>query len=149
MTTNITNIQAASIAEDYEFVNLAANYGMAWTHPKPEVEKHHLAKLASYIDAKLAQARVDASNLGLEAGRNEYRDFFKYWKNRAIAAESRLAEIQRGVEGLMRYEFRTGFKLDVPAAGMLTDVLGKYVMFEAVEALLQPQGQADTSGLPG
>lgn len=68
---------------------------------------------------------------------------------RAEKAESRLAEIQRGVEWLTRYEFRTGFKLNVSAAGMLPDVLGNYVMFEAVESLLKPQGQADTSGLSG
>ena len=57
---------------------------------------------------------------------------------RATAAESRLAKIQRGMERLERY-----------VSHKFPDASGQYVERDAVLALLQPQGQADTSGLLG
>lgn len=61
------------------------------------------------------------------------------WILRAEKSESRLAEIQRGVEGLKAWLVNSGYQgVDIEA-----------VSRDAVLALLQPQGQADTSGMPG
>ena len=58
---------------------------------------------------------------------------------RAIVAESRVAEIQRGVEGLLQYI------ADHDWGGIPEPV----TRIDELRALLQPQGQAsDTSGLP-
>lgn len=66
---------------------------------------------------------------------------------RAEKAESRLAEIQRGVEGLTRWRI-TGNYIGDPVE-FITHPEGELVYLKYVLALLQPQGQADTSGLPG
>lgn len=54
---------------------------------------------------------------------------------RAVRAEAALAQ-PVDLSKLTRYEFRTGFKTDVPAAGMLPEVLGTYAMFADVEQLI-------------
>lgn len=155
MTTNTTNSQAASIdtpdfqalmnkmmgrlrTADLTGYNLDVK---AWGDAMNEVVAH--------IDAKLAQAREEgilferkrlvqtignANDLSSECLKQ--RDEANA---RAIAAESRLAEIQRGVEGLLQYI------ADHDWGGIPEPV----PQIDALRALLQPQGQADTSGLSG
>lgn len=139
MTTNTTNSQAASIADDQEFFRLRLCWLAAVNEGNEEdADIAHYA-LCELIDAKLAQAR--------EEGRLDAIDQVRHFKaihDSAIAAEARLAEIQRGVEGLQRYGFDGTFGGDFGKHS-----LGCYVKVDAVLALLQPQGQADTSGLPG
>lgn len=135
---NTTNSQAASIYT-YEFQQLAANYGMAWTGTK-ESEQRHLKALVAHIDAKLAQAREEGFEEGLKAPDTAYLVIAE----RAKKAESRLAEIQRGVHGLDRYGFDGKFGGDFGG-----DPLGPFVKIDEVRALLQPPSQSDTNGLPG
>lgn len=101
--------------------------------------------LIAHIDAKLAQAREEATGmLAIAFEKMLCAAIGRDWsdagisasslvddlRNRTIAAESRLAEIQRGVEGLNGRP-------------------DNWVYRPEVLALLQPQGQANTSGLPG
>lgn len=135
MTTNTTNSQAAPEI-DVEFVNLMSAYRHA-----ESAEDHLKARraLVDYHEAKLAQAREDGFEEGLKAPDSAYLQIVE----RAKKAESRLAEIQRGVEGLTRYT--PGLRWGVTGfEGGLSLVSRNEVL-----ALLQPQGQADTSGLPG
>lgn len=64
----------------------------------------------------------------------------EYWQARTIAAESRLAEIQRGVDGLTRWRI-TGDYIGDPVE-FITHPEGELVYLKYVLALLQPQGQA-------
>lgn len=146
MTTNTTNSQAASI-DTPEFRQLLKDYSFYGI-------ERGTPPLIAHIDAKLAQAREEgiqferkrlvqtignANDLSSECLKQ--RDEANA---RATAAESRLAEIRRGVEGLQRYGFDGTF-----GGCFGKNSLGCYVKANAVLALLQPQGQADTSGLPG
>ena len=130
MTTNTTPSQAASMAEDYGFINLAANYGMAWTGTK-ESEQKHLKALGAYIDAKLAQVEREAYSKGADDVQAHAEGIINRTVERAKKAESRLAEIQRGVEGLMQYI------ADHDWGGIPEPV----PQIDALRALLQPQGQ--------
>ena len=144
MTTNTTNSQAASIAQDVNFHALVMACAEAEARLAATAKTHHMyatfeeasvarKALIAYVEAKREEARLDGYNKGAS-------DVMV----RAIAAESRLAEIQRGVEGLSRYGFDGTFGGDF---GWWPD--GHYISRTEVLALLQPQGQADTSGLPG
>lgn len=64
---------------------------------------------------------------------------------RATAAESRLAEIQRGMEGAEGY-WRNAPHYDEVGS---SEPQKEFFLADDIRALLQPQGQADTSGLPG
>lgn len=172
---NTTNSQAASI-DTYEFRQLSANYGMAWTGTK-ESEQKHLKALVAHIDAKLAQAREegrrdshetnvtmlnlklkaeDRASIAEEAWRaaktradqadesaEMEKEFSHSMETRAHAAESRLAEIQRALH-VMHREVRpifTGWQ-EMQEKEFCS---GWNAALEQVLALLQPQGQADTS----
>lgn len=134
MTTNTTNSQAASI-DTPEFLALM----VAWGDCAPGNEAGKLYdSIVAHIDAKLAQAFNDGAiegrihQRGIDAARIE-------------VVESRLAEIQRGVEGLTRYDAAPD-----RGDGIWSMAKGDYLDREDVLALLAPQGQAsDTSGLPG
>lgn len=102
-------------------------------------EWKHLAGMAAKSSLKNSQlAKKAEADAGMWAQR--YAD--------AVAAggkaESRLAEIQRGVHGLERYGFDGKFGGDFGG-----DPLGPFVKIDEVRALLQPPSQSDTSGLPG
>lgn len=134
MTTNTTNSQAASI-DTYEFRQLAANYGMAWTGTK-ESEQRRLKALVAHIDAKLAQMQDDG-----DLRYKELAELHERTLDKLQLAESRLAEIQRGVEAIDNpFSGYHLFNLHAEAF----DRCRKQVL-----ALLQPQGQADTNGLRG
>lgn len=138
MTINTTN-QAASIdtPEFWALLREREEGAMDDAHAE-ELEQ----AIIDHIDAKLAQARVEGVNAA-----NDFRALvsdsdtaeIKEWKARAIAAESRLAEIRRGVEGLTRYT--PGLRWGVTGfEGGLSLVSRNEVL-----ALLQPQGQAEIS----
>lgn len=147
---NTTNSQAASIADDPIFAGLlmdvlddAITY--SWQHGLPS----GVPELFAHIDAKLAQAGDDWRDRAnvLEARLDEVMEKRDEFRERATAAESRLAEIQRGVEGLTRWlstfdGLCQAERIDPPSDDI-------FVRLTYVLALLQPQGQADTSGLPG
>lgn len=130
MTTNTTNSQAASIdtPEFRELFHVCESYLIL--HDDDDQYRADVTALVAYIDTKLAQARHEAwcEGVNIDALREHNAEL-----------ESRLAEIQRGVEGLsIPYEV-SAFRVAPRKAVWLDEVL----------ALLQPQGQADTSGLPG
>lgn len=153
MTTNTTNSQAASIEKDDEFQRLLSANESAATDAhicggdfgtgRKALDAYN--ELINYIDAKLAQARREGWIAMESTACNAEARNADEWKARATAAESRLAEIQRGVEEMPRFAHTYGrqeeFKLHPT---------GSYIRREDVLALLAPQGQAsDTSGLPG
>lgn len=166
--------QAASI-DTPEFDDLLLTYWECRNQGESYAANER-AELIAYIDAKLAQARDDGRrdshetnvtmlNLKLKAEdraaiaedawraekkradkaeewQETEKEFSHSMEQRARVAESRLAEIQRGVEGLVRFDDHdSGLEISLEA--------GRFVFRHEVLALLQPQGQADTSGLPG
>lgn len=163
MATNTTNSQAASIADDQEFFRLRLCWLAAVNEGNEEdADIAHYA-MCELIDAKLAQAREEGRRYSHETNVTMLNLKLKA-EDRAIAAEARaekaeqyaqvalgikdslearLAEMQRGMEGLQRYGFDGTFGGDFGK-----NSLGCYVKADAVIALLQSQGQAsDTSGL--
>lgn len=146
MTTNTTNSQAASIdtPEFRQRLRSLRNYTIQ------EAMDTELNEICDDIDAKLAQAGDDWRDRAnvLEARLGEVMEKRDEFRERAIAAESRLAEIQRGVEGLTRWmeTFEDGLCQAIRNDPPSNDV---FVRLTSVLALLQPQGQEDTSGLLG
>lgn len=128
MTTNTTNSQAASIVDDIEFWNLIE----AYTAARGPATKENLA-LCAHIDTKLR----NAASMGYLKASEDHKELLDGYGDRAEKAESRLAEIQRGVEGLDRYGFDGTFGGDF---GWWPD--GVYISRTEVLALLAPQGQA-------
>lgn len=128
-TPNTTSIQAASIDTDPYFCKLLsriAEFGFTGEHDKA---------LIAYIDTKLAQAYKKGQQ---DTAGPVLNSVFE----RAEKAEARLAAIQRGVEGLDRY--------DQGWDGIMLDPDGGFIDRDGVLAILAPQGQAsDTSGQPG
>lgn len=132
-TTN-TPSQVASIADDNEFHDALMKWLIDGDYSIDDgvlICKGWDALIA-HIDAKLAQAFND----GAIEGRIHQRGVDDV---RIQTAESRLAEIQRGVEGLAAPYEVSAFRANVRKAVWLDEVL----------ALLAPQAQSATSGLPG
>lgn len=148
--TNTTPSQAASIADDDKLHSLIEKFarqssGCSCVH----CDERRMAarrEIFAHIDAKLAQARQE----GFLAGGQHQHEVEKERAEKAEqyaqvalgikdSLESRLAEIQRGAEGLLQYI------ADHDWGGIPEPV----PQIDALRALLQPQGQADTSGLPG
>lgn len=165
MTTNTTNNQAASIDKP-EFIKLLDDYAHDATMGYEEAYN----RILSYIEPKIAQAREEAAldrEAHLMSSHMELMDAASakhriekaeadaaMWAQRyadavdaGSRAESRLAEIQRGVEGLTRWRI-TGDYIGDPVE-FITHPEGELVYLKYILALLQPEGQADTSGLPG
>lgn len=154
MTTNTTPSQAASIDKP-EFIKLLDDYA----HDATMGYEEAYARILSYIEPKILQAREEATGrlaiafekmLCAAIGRDwsaagiSASSLVNDLRNRTIAAESRLAEIQRGLHGLERYGFDGKFGGDFGG-----DPLGPFVKIDEVRALLQPPSQSDTNGLPG
>lgn len=140
---------ATSLLMEYRGEGLKTSMRI-YSHPEPERE----ITVPLYAEA-LAGSQVQAAGdavqctLGVGSGNGNLFVVGDYnsikaaqaWILRAEKAESRLAEIQRGVEGLTRYGKGWG--------GTDQDDEGTFIDRAATLALFQPQGQADTSGLPG
>lgn len=141
LTTNTTNSQAESI-DTPEFHELLWDYSYSVSDFGASYSKDERAALIAHIDAKLAQAEARAT--AAESRAEKAEQYTQVALGIKDSLEARLAEIQRGVEGLQRYGFDGTFSGDFGK-----NSLGCYVKADAVFALLQPQGQADTSGLPG
>ena len=155
MTTNTTNSQAASIDADPYFCKLLsriAEFGFTGEH-----DKALIAYIDAYTAAAVAREREEGRLDGYNKGWADASLTLIKAESRAIAAESRLAEILRGVEGLSRFNLEEEPSLlgtrkmfgvtTMTKQKFCTD--GIYMYANSVLALLQPQGQADTSGLPG
>jgi len=148
MTTNTTNSQVASIADDREFNRLLNIWMKHEDKTNADLISGHIkwTDFTCYIDAKLAESNVlaDKAIADVASLYDQLRQKDNAWdamRERAEQAESRLAEIQRGVEGLRTY-FIAAY--NHPAYDP------KFVALQDVLAILAPQGQAsDTSGLPG
>lgn len=147
MTTNTTNSQAASIRQDQDFRALLGSvevHSDAVTNEgaAPSTYDQALTNLCAHIDAKLVQAKLRGMEL---ANEKVFQPDMDEWKARAEKAESRLAEIQRGASAIPKW------KDEVRNKGIHESYEPEFMRreIEALRALLQPQGQADTSGLPG
>lgn len=134
MTTSTTNSQAASI-DTTEFRCL-----LTWYASYPTGD--HRQDLIAYVDANIGYFVNSETHRCNEIAEARQRGWDQQWDAhmdpliaRAIAAESRLAEIQRGVGGLLQYI------ADHDWGGIPEPVQ----QIDALRALLQPQGQADTS----
>jgi hypothetical protein len=128
-----------------EFIELMAD----WRHA--ELGSDSTAAfdaLVKFIDAKLAQAREEGRLDGYNKGWADASLTLIKAESRTTAAESRLAEIQRGMEGLRRWRDEE-LCYGKPEAAMLESGVGEYLKRRDVLALLQPPSQSDTSGLPG
>jgi len=165
MTTNTTNSQAASIwtsserdwPEDFKLEN--GNYMNICTTCKqgfmgykrrftckvcagqgapstPREAARHNVKALTARTTELVGEVIAQGMLSVLEECIEMQLTMSELQARAIAAESRLAEIQRDVGRLDQY-------------GFLRHSSGPFFRAADVLALLQPQGQADTSGLPG
>ncbi len=130
MTTNTTNSQAASIDDAPEFRQLLRNC----LNSTAGDYRHRRDEVVAYIDAKLAQVEREAYSKGADDVQAHAEGIINRTVERAEKAESRLAEIQRGVEGLLQYI------ADHDWGGIPEPV----PQIDALRALLQPQGQADT-----
>lgn len=153
--------QAASI-DTPEFDDLLLTYWECRNHGESYATNER-AELIAYIDAKLAQAKLRGMELAnekvfqpdmdewkaraeaMEAARDDAVSAEYAAIARATAAESRLAEIQRGVEGAEGYWRNAPHYYEV---GSL-EPQKEFFLADDIRALLQPHGQADTSGLPG
>lgn len=107
--------------------------------------------LIAHINDNLAQAREEGRKERDEFARAQQvangglSAFVDHYQARATAAEAKLEAIRQGVEGLARYEHWDAWG----ASGTSKAADGDYVKRDDVLALLQPQPQADESGLPG
>lgn len=140
MTTNTTNSQDL---DDLLCDLFEAGFDSPSRNQSTQDYRKARDAILAYIDAKLAQAREEGAQNKFDEG---YAAGFNTVKDRMVASESRLAEIQRGVEGLTQYTSWDGNLCETQAGNHPERV---YVNLGKVLALLQPQGQADTSGLPG
>lgn len=145
MTTDTTNSQAASIDtyDDPRFEKLSTALYRIGFHQAGSGDAEAKA-LADYIDAKRAQAFND----GAIEGRIHQRGIDAA---RIDAAESRLAEIQRGVEGMRRFSCGEiggyGFS---KVMGMQESKDGFYAIYGEIRDILAPHGQAsDTVEMKG
>ena len=96
--------------------------------------------LIAHIDAKLAQASNDSSSEGRVYQRKVDEKIIERWNARAIAAEAKLEAIRQGIMGLTNPHRSSGYSYITYGF----DCCKKQAL-----ALLQPQPQADESGLPG
>ena len=145
MTTNTTNSQAASFRA--ELLPILRNM---YLHFEPDAIDDEICSVLDMIDAKLAQVEREAYSKGADDVRAHAEVIINRTVERAEKSESRLAEIQRGVEGLDRLDLTEKSIQGGWASISFMDLHehGDYMRTADVLALLQPQGQADTSGLP-
>lgn len=130
--------QAASI-DTPEFDDLLLTYWECRNHGESYATNER-AELIAYIDAKLAQTQADA-----DLRYKELAELHERTLDKLQESESRLAEIQRGVEGAEGY-WRNAPHYDEVGS---SEPQKEFFLADDIRALLQPQGQADTSGLPG
>lgn len=140
MTTNTTNNQDI---DDLLCDLFEAGFDSPGRHESTQDYRKARDAILAHIDAKLAQAFND----GAIEGRIHQRSIDD---KRIQAAESRLAEIQRGVEGLTRYGLYKTVFLQMDDYSIEPDEQGDWLDRDDVLALLQPQGQAsDTVEMKG
>ena len=138
MTTNTTNNQAASI-DTPEFRALMKELIASSISRQIDVSREVMGRIISGIDAKLVQEWLNGFSSGAEAA-DIIQEKTNYelvkMEARTIAAESRLAEIQPMVKELEAHHLECENIFSVLAP-------------RKILAILAPQGQTNTSGLPG
>lgn len=168
-----SQVPAVSIADDDEFIDLMHALSSV---PSSVYAGSEFSKVINYIDAKIAQARVSgvkAANDFRELVSDGDTAEIKEWKARATAAEAKLAEWEKIVEVSLAHDYATRAtaaeaKMEairqVPTwqnrvaksahsdctclpAGIQCELMKAEI--KELRALLQPQPQADESGLPG
>jgi hypothetical protein len=134
--------RAVSPAESVQSIDTPEFRNLLQDHRAEPASFQKFTRLVAHIDAKIAQTHREEWMAMESAACNVEAHNADEWKARAEKAESRLAEIQRGVEGLTHYTMWDGNLCETQAGNHPERV---YVNLEKVLALLQPRGQADTS----